>query len=413
MNRPNHGGNLIWAATLAGCPPSFILDFSASINPLGPPQFLLKAIQENLGAIAHYPDPSYQQLCLALAQEHQVPPDHVLPGNGAAELITWAARELAELDWVGMVTPAFSDYQRSLSAFHAKIKEFPLELPALMVASFDPPQPPFKRGENQLSPPFVGVACPEDLGGFRGILPIERDNSYFCVHGNPQKRGVRLFDLPRGDERAGLLLNNPHNPTGKLWRREEILPYLEEFALVVLDEAFMDFLSPKEEQSLIPLVQDYPNLVIIRSLTKFYSMPGLRLGYAIAHPARLQRWQQWRDPWSVNVLAEAAGLAALEDREFRQQTWNWLAPTRAKLWQDLEHIPGLYPYLGAANFLLVHSQQSVLQLQEKLLRRDRVLIRDCVSFAELGDRYFRVAVRTEAENQRLVEGLTNLVVPKN
>ncbi len=381
MNRPNHGGNLLWAATLAGCPPSFILDFSASINPLGPPQFLLKAIQESLGAIAHYPDPSYRQLCLALAQEHQVPPNYVLPGNGAAELITWAARELAQLDWVGLMTPAFSDYQRSLSAFHAQIKEFPLELSLPMVASFDPPQPPYvrwtgsanKRGENQLI----------------------------------------FFDLPRDGERAGLLLNNPHNPTGKLWRREEILPYLESFALVVVDEAFMDFLQPDEEQSLISLVEDYPNLVIIRSLTKFYSMPGLRLGYAIAHPARLQRWQQWRDPWSVNVLAEAAGLAALEDREFRQQTWDWLAPTRAKLWQDLEHIPGLYPYLGAANFLLVHSQQSVLQLQEKLLRRDRVLIRDCVSFPELGDRYFRVAVRTEAENQRLVEGLTNLVVPKN
>jgi histidinol-phosphate/aromatic aminotransferase/cobyric acid decarboxylase-like protein len=254
MNRPNHGGNLLWAATLAGCPPSFILDFSASINPLGPPQLLLKAIQENLGAIVHYPDPSYQRLCLALAQEHQVPPDHVLPGNGAAELITWAARELAQLDWVGVVTPAFSDYGRSLSAFHAKIKEFPLELPLPAATSFDPPQPPLKRGENQLSPSFVGIVCLENIGKFRD------------------------------GEKAGLLLNNPHNPTGKLWRREEILPYLESFALVVVDEAFMDFLPPEEEQSLISLVQDYPNLVIIRSLTKFYSMPGLRLGYASPIP---------------------------------------------------------------------------------------------------------------------------------
>lgn len=374
MNRPNHGGNLLWAATIGGCPPSFILDFSASINPLGPPQFLLQAIQENLGAIAHYPDPSYQQLCLALAQEHQVPPDYVLPGNGAAELITWAARELAELDWVGVVTPAFSDYQRSLSAFHACIREFPLDL-SVPLSDIELPSPPAPLPKGERGARFVD-------------LPF--------------------VDLPRDGERIGLLLNNPHNPTGKLWRREEILPYLERFALVVVDEAFMDFLPPEEEQSLISLVEDYPNLVIIRSLTKFYSMPGLRLGYAIAHPARLQRWQQWRDPWSVNVLAEAAGLAALADREFRQQTWDWLAPTRAKLWQDLSQIPGLHPYPGVANFLLVHSQESVLQLQEKLLRRDRVLIRDCVSFSELGDRYFRVAVRTEAENQRLIDGLINL-----
>ena len=391
MNRPNHGGNLLWAATLAGCPPSFILDFSASINPLGPPQFLLKAIQENLGAIAHYPDPSYQKLCLALAQEHQIPPSYVLPGNGAAELITWAARELAQLDWVGLVTPAFSDYGRSLSAFQAHIKEFPLELPLPIVTSIDPPQPPYvlwtgyanKRGGKEKSP---SPPAP---------LPF-------------WERGERLFDLPRDGERAGLLLNNPHNPTGKLWQQEEILPYLEKFALVVVDEAFMDFLPPEEEQSLIPLVQDYPNLVVIRSLTKFYSMPGLRLGYAIAHPERLQQWQQWRDPWSVNVLSEAAGLAALEDTEFRQQTWDWLAPTRTKLWQDLAKIPGLHPYEGAANFLLVSSQYSVSQLQEHLLCHDRVLIRDCISFPELGDRYFRVAVRTEAENQRLIDGLINL-----
>jgi histidinol-phosphate/aromatic aminotransferase/cobyric acid decarboxylase-like protein len=108
-------------------------------------------------------------------------------------------------------------------------------------------------------------------------------------------------------------------------------------------------------------------------------------------------------------LAEAAGLAALEDREFRQQTWDWLAPTRAKLWQDLGQIPGLHPYKGSANFLLVRSQSPVPQLQEQLLRHHQVLVRDCMSFSELGDRYFRVAVRTEAENQRLVEGLTNLI----
>lgn len=371
MNRPNHGGNLLWAATLAGCPPSSILDFSASINPLGPPPLLLKAVAENLGAIVHYPDPSYQQLCLALAQEHQIPPSYILPGNGAAELITWAARELAQLDWVGLVTPAFSDYQRSLSAFHARIKKIPLELP-IPPSNLESPSPP---------------------------TPLPRG-----------ERGARLIDLPfvdlaRNGERVGLLLNNPHNPTGHLWQREEILPYLEEFALVVVDEAFMDFLPANEEQSLISLVPDYDNLVVIRSLTKFYSMPGLRLGYAIAQPQRLQQWQQWRDPWSVNVLAEVAGLAALGDREFRQQTWDWLAPTRAKLFQDLEAIPGLQPYPSAANFFLVRSQYSVPQLQEQLLRRSQVLIRDCVSFSELGDRYFRVAVRTEAENQRLVEAL--------
>jgi len=205
------------------------------------------------------------------------------------------------------------------------------------------------------------------------------------------------------------LLNNPHNPTGKLFSVEEILPYLEQFALVVVDEAFMDFLPPDEEQSLIPVIQEYPNLVVLRSLTKFYSLPGLRLGYAIAHPDRLSKWQLWRDPWPVNTLAAAAAIAALDDKEFQSATWEWLPPARNQLFQGLAKLPGLQPKESAANFLLVESQQSVSQLQEQLLKKYQIYIRDCLSFKELGDRYFRVAVRSKSDNQRLLTALKALL----
>ncbi|MBE9126169.1 aminotransferase class I/II-fold pyridoxal phosphate-dependent enzyme, partial [Coleofasciculus sp. LEGE 07081] len=214
-----------------------------------------------------------------------------------------------------------------------------------------------------------------------------------------------LLHLPNSSSNRGLLLNNPHNPTGQLFERESILPLLEQFALVVVDEAFMDFLPPDQQQSLIPWVQDYPNLVILRSLTKFYSLPGLRLGYCVAHPDRLQRWQQWRDPWPVNVLAAAAGIAVVQDRDFQQQTWDWLPKARSQLFQGLTSLPGLQPYPSAANFLLVYSEQSCSRLQENLLQGSRILIRDCLSFPELGDKYFRVAVRTLADNQRLLDAL--------
>jgi histidinol-phosphate/aromatic aminotransferase/cobyric acid decarboxylase-like protein len=202
-----------------------------------------------------------------------------------------------------------------------------------------------------------------------------------------------------------LLLNNPHNPSGQLFHRQIIEPYLEQFALVVVDEAFMDFLPPEQQQSLISLVQDYPNLVILRSLTKFYSLPGLRLGYCIAHPDRLRRWQQWRDPWPVNTLAAAAATAVIQDTAFEQQTWDWLPKARSQLFQGLASLPGLQPYPSAANFLLVQTEQPSSQVQEKLLKHSRILIRDCLSFPELSDRFFRVAVRTAADNQRLLEGL--------
>jgi L-threonine-O-3-phosphate decarboxylase len=355
LNRPVHGGNLVWAATLAGCPGSLILDFSASINPLGPPPNAIAAIQRNLALLTAYPDPDYSQLRSALAKWHQLSPAWILPGNGSAELLTWASRELSHQDITHLVTPAFGDYWRSLQAFAANVR-----------------------------------LCPINLTSGHWSAPIE--NEPVCLS-------------------QGLLINNPHNPTGQLWTQDMILPYLKTCALVVVDEAFMDFVPPHHQQSLIDRVQDYPNLVILRSLTKFYSLPGLRLGYAVAHPDRLKRWQQWRDPWPVNVLAAIAGEVALQDRAFQQKTWDWLLPAREELFKKLALLPGLSPLPSAANFLLVRSEQPSSQVQEKLLKYHRIFIRDCLSFPELGDRYFRVAIRSPADNQRLLEGLAAVLDP--
>ncbi|NEU83591.1 threonine-phosphate decarboxylase CobD [Nostoc sp. UIC 10630] len=353
MRQPAHGGNLAWAAALAGCPPDAILDFSASISPLGPPNSAIAAILSQLGNLKHYPDPNYSELRLALSHFHQLPPEWILPGNGSAELLTLIGRELAQLAATTLITPAFGDYYRTLAAYNANVLESPLSL----------------------------VTGHWSLFLDKGIMTNDK----------------------------GLLLNNPHNPTGKIFSRDSILPYLEQFALVVVDEAFMDFVPPNEEQSLIPVVQEYANLVVLRSLTKFYSLPGLRLGYAIAHPDCLAKWQLWRDPWPVNTLAAAAAIAALQDTEFQQQTWAWLPSARNQLFQGLAEIPGLQPQASAANFLLVESQESTSQLQHQLLKYHQILIRDCLSFKELGDRFFRVAVREEFDNQRLLTALNSVL----
>jgi histidinol-phosphate/aromatic aminotransferase/cobyric acid decarboxylase-like protein len=182
---------------------------------------------------------------------------------------------------------------------------------------------------------------------------------------------------------------------------------LTQFGLVVIDEAFMDFLPPSRQTSLIRRIADFDNLVVVRSLTKFYSLPGLRLGYGIAQPERLARWQSWRDPWPVNTLAEAAAIAALQDQAYQTASWQWLAGARPRLQAALAGLPGLEPLPGQANYLLVRTEQSAMALQRVLLQRHRILIRDCMSFAELGDRYFRVAVRTASENERLVDALAD------
>ncbi|AUT01513.1 threonine-phosphate decarboxylase [Nostoc sp. CENA543] len=370
MRQPAHGGNLAWAAALAGCPRDAIVDFSASISPLGPPKSAIAAIQSHMGNLRHYPDPDYSDLRLALGNFHQLPPEWILPGNGSAELLTLAGRELSQLTATVLITPAFGDYYRTLAAENAKVLELPISL-----GTGD-----WGLGTGTLK---------ETIESIPPLCP------YTPTPLHPH--------TPTKD--CALLLNNAHNPTGKLFLREEILPYVEEFALVVVDEAFMDFVPPDEEQSLIALVQEYANLVVLRSLTKFYSLPGLRLGYAIAHPDRLRKWQSWRDPWPVNTLAAAAAIASIQDQEFQTQTWQWLPPTRQKLFQGLAAIPGLKPLPSAANFLLVETEKSSVELQQRLLQHHQILIRDCLSFKELGDRFFRVAIRSEADNQRLLAAL--------
>jgi histidinol-phosphate/aromatic aminotransferase/cobyric acid decarboxylase-like protein len=156
-------------------------------------------------------------------------------------------------------------------------------------------------------------------------------------------------------------------------------------------------------------VSDFPNLVILRSLTKFYTLPGLRIGYVIGTPPCLSQWQRWRDPWAVNSLALVAAEVALRDLGFRQQTWAWLPRAREHLFQGLAAIPHLRPYPSAVNFILVHYSGSVKTLQHNLLKEFQILIRDCLSFAELGDHYFRVAVRTDQENQKLLTGLKQVI----
>jgi L-threonine-O-3-phosphate decarboxylase len=355
--RPQHGGNLAWAAVWAGCHSEEILDFSASINPLGPPSSVLSAIGQHLGDICTYPDPQSTALRQRLGQFHQVPADWILVGNGAAELLTWACRSLSTLDQTYLLTPAFSDYLRALQAFQTNICTYP-----------------------------ISIETQADLEPLRQML----------------------LATP-ADSKMGLLLNNPHNPTGQIFSKDALLPLLERSHLTIIDEAFMDFLPSQSGFSLIPEVAHHRNLVIVRSLTKFYSIPGLRLGYAIGHPDLLQQWQSWRDPWSVNALAIAAGMAALDDEGFQAKTHRWLAIAKPQLFQGLAQLLRLYPILGAANFILVRCDRSVMDLQEALLKRHRILIRDCMSFSELGDRFFRVAVRTEVENEQLLQALSEVL----
>ncbi|MEM9568880.1 MAG: threonine-phosphate decarboxylase CobD [Cyanobacteria bacterium P01_E01_bin.34] len=361
-----HGGNLQAAAAIANCSAEHILDFSASLNPLGPPQSVWEAIANAREAVIRYPDPDSTRLRQALSNHYGINSDWIVPGNGAAELFTWAARSCSQLGITLIPQPAFSDYARALEAVDAS---------------------------------WEGIACWQESSGDRaGSTTSSNTAGQFADLGTAIRARLSQADPP-----TCLILTNPHNPTGHLWTAAQLQDIIPRFQLVILDEAFMDFVAPS--QSLLPYIDRYPQLVVIRSLTKFYAIAGLRIGFAVTHPQRGQQWQQWRDPWSVNGLATEAAVVALKDMAFQRQTLQWLPQARQQLSQGIQNLEGCIANESKANFLLVNVDRSVTDLQEKLLKNHHILIRDCLSFKHLGDRFFRVAVRSEAENLKLLRSL--------
>ena len=361
-----HGGNRLAVARHLGCRPDQLLEASASLVPFGPPASVRRSLRRALAgaAIRDYPDRDHQALRQAIAQRHGLEPAMVLPGNGAAELFTWAGRDAAQAGVSLLPVPGFADYQRALACWQGAWR--PLALPLRWSGPF--PQP---------------FAAPT---------------------------AADLADLATATTAAVLWITNPHNPTGQLWSRESLVPLLERFALVIVDEAFLPLVPGGEAQSLLPWVGRCPGLVVIRSLTKLAAIPGLRLGYALADPERLARWAAWRDPWPVNGLATAAGVALMADRAWDQRVQGWLAREGPWLAAELAQLPGLVPMASAANFLLVRGERagqpcSLNGLRLALEQRHRILVRDCRSFTGLGESWLRLAVLDRRGNRRLLGAL--------
>jgi histidinol-phosphate/aromatic aminotransferase/cobyric acid decarboxylase-like protein len=357
-----HGGNRGAVARQLGCRPDQVLDASASLVPFGPPLAMrLRLLAAQGSSLRDYPDRTYTALRGALAGRHQLDPAWVLPGNGAAELITWAARDAAAEGPSLLPTPGFADYRRALACWQGAWVPWPLPL----------------HWEDGFPQPFPTPAKPP----------------------------------------AVLWLTNPHNPTGQLWSRRSLEPLLAAGGLVIADEAFLPLVPGGERQSLVPLLARHPNLVVLRSLTKLYGIAGVRLGYALAHPDRLARWAAWRDPWPVNGLAAALGPALIADGAWEQRVQDWVARERSWLVPRLAAIPGLTPLPSATNFLLLRSTAagggagcgeapSLEPLRLALQNRHRILLRDCRSFDGLDGRWLRLALLDRRGHRRLLRALT-------
>jgi threonine-phosphate decarboxylase len=354
---PPHGGDVYHLARSLGINLADLLDFSANINPLGFPSGLTKAVQKAMHEIVHYPDRS----CLALRQDlaayHHLTPEQILVGNGSTELLYLLARVLKPRRGL-IVTPAFSEYEH-----------------ALAVAGV---------------PVAFQAATEAHNFALREVFAAQAGDLVFLAH--------------------------PASPSGVLLDPELFHKVAERLdaagAYLLLDEAFIDFV---EAASFKSHLSRFPRLMILRSFTKFFGIPGMRLGCLLAAPELVARLSEAQEPWSVNTMAQVMGQACLADQEYMTRTRTLIAQERQFLFDRLAALPELTPFPSAVNYLLVKLNRpgaTAASLREQMLAH-RIVIRDASNFRGLDERFFRIAVRGREENTRLFAALEECLDSKD
>jgi len=343
-----HGGRVYEAARRLGVAPDEVIDFSANINPLGPPPGVIAAVEKSLAPanLRSYPDS--QAFISALAEKHGVAPDEIVVGAGSAALIFAALR--AVLPSTALVMgPGFAEYFRACAAVEAEV------LRSWLIE------------KNGFEPDFAALA--------------------------------RIVEAGQCDL---LILNSPHNPTGRLYAREDLLALVElaeaNEVAVLLDEAFIDY-AP--QASLLRVAATKSRFVVLRSLTKFYAIPGLRVGYAVCAAGMAASIREQLDAWPVSTVALEAGRAALAEEEYGMETRRLNAQAREEFAAALREI-GVSVFPSDANFLLAKLSRGSGAELAQWLESSRILIRRCDSFCGLGDGYIRLAVKSREDNLRLV-----------
>lgn len=333
-----------------------VVDFSANINPLGLSPRTKAAVIKNINGVIHYPEPGSSDLKKALAAFHGVKQDNLTVGNGSIELIYLIPKAL-KAKKILIVTPTFSEYEFSARSNGAKI-----------------------------------------------IFLKAEESENFRVSLNKLQKILPRVDL--------VFLGNPNNPTGSCLHAEELASLVKACArhktALVIDEVFMDFVETCNKDSLLSAAPGNKYLFVLRSLTKFFALPGLRLGYAVGHRDLVRRISDIQYPWNINSLAQAAGKEALEDSGYMNYSREYIAGEREFLFSGLKDIKGLKAFRPSSNFILckldVCAVKSAKVLNEKLIKKGLV-VRDCGNFRGLNERFFRVAVRNRDENRRLITAL--------
>tara|TARA_Y100001933_G_scaffold126518_1_gene126262 strand:+ start:1052 stop:2134 length:1083 start_codon:yes stop_codon:yes gene_type:complete len=344
-----HGGNINYFAEKFNLSLADIIDASASIVPFSIPNFLKDelCIQIKNESFRYYPERNLNKLKEKIGSFHNIDPSCIMPGNGASEIITWVGCEASNYQLNCLPVPGFVDYERALNCWKAK---------------------------------------------------------YFCeeLPKNNLKKTKQSFPIkPICDV---IWITNPHNPTGQLWDRKSLEELIDNYELVICDEAFLSLTPNGENESLIPLTKKFDNLIVIRSLTKLFSIPGLRLGYMVSSSKLCQNLNNLRDPWPVNSLAIQAGIKLLSSAEEYKQlimkVHKWIDIEKQWLTDELKKISKIKVHASSTNFFLIESQQSLIECINYLIRK-KILIRECSSFRFLDNKWARISLQTHEKNKMI------------
>lgn len=370
-----HGGNIFQFAHEQRIEPYEVVDFSANINPLGPSQRGLDALNAQLRYISHYPDATNDDVLNAIADTYGMDKHQIIVGNGAAELL-YAICRLPGYTGAFVPAPGFSEYKEALEASKIPVRDI------------------FYR-------------------------PREDDNGkpYFEV----PYLALETFaaELKGQDGRIIVFLGNPNNPDGTLLDKDHIRTVASMLkdanSLLVIDESFIDFVGndplQDNEHSMRSLVNEFDNIIVVHSFTKFYAVPGLRIGAAFTNETLITQLQQYIPSWSVNTLAQAYTKAALNDVDYIKRTKQELNEERAFMYNALDDIEGITVYPPSANFILFQVNQEGITANyiNEELKKYNMIVRNCDSYVGLTNHWVRIAIKDHETNIKLVDKLTNIL----
>lgn len=370
-----HGGNIFQFAHEQRIEPYEVVDFSANINPLGPSQRGLDALNAQLRYISHYPDATNDDVLNAIADTYGMDKHQITVGNGAAELL-YAICRLPGYTGAFVPAPGFSEYKEALEASKIPVRDI------------------FYR-------------------------PREDDNGqpYFEV----PYLALETFaaELKGQDGRIIVFLGNPNNPDGTLLDKDHIRTVASMLkdanSLLVIDESFIDFVGndplQDNEYSMRSLVNEFDNIIVVHSFTKFYAVPGLRIGAAFTNKTLITQLQQYIPSWSVNTLAQAYTKAALNDVDYIKRTKQELNEERAFMYNALDAIEGITVYPPSANFMLFQVNQEGITANyiNEELKKYNMIVRNCDSYVGLTNHWVRIAIKDHDTNIKLVDKLTDIL----